>query len=302
MQTVTLKQLRYFDAVARHRHFGRAAEACFVTQPALSMQIQDLEAGLNCKLLERARSGLRLTAMGDAIAARAARILADVDDLVAHCRQSGGLLTGQLRLGVIPSIAPYLVPPLLAALKADYPDLELHVRETQTRSLIDDLMEGMLDVLLLALPVAGSELTTLALFEDRFLLAVPASFELTGKVKATRDLVANERLLLLEEGHCLRDQALTYCDLQPVGSINTMGVSSLSTVVGMVAAGHGITLLPDMCVEIETRGREIGLAAFVAPEPFRTVGLAWRATNPRSNDFAELGRLIVASRPAQQTI
>jgi LysR family transcriptional regulator, hydrogen peroxide-inducible genes activator len=306
MHTVTLKQLRYFDAIARHLHFGRAAAACCVTQPALSMQIQELEAGLNCLLLERARSGLKLTAIGELIAQRAARVLADVDDIVAHCQHASGVLTGQLRLGVIPSIAPYLVPPLLAILKTEYPDLKLHVRETQTRILMEELLEGKLDVLLLALPLTGTlsvtDITTRSLFEDRLLLAVPAQFELTGAVRATRDMVANERLLLLEEGHCLRDQALTFCDLQPVTSINTLGVSSLSTVMGMVAAGHGITLLPELCVEIETRGREIGLAAFVEPEPFRTVGLAWRVSNPRGEDFEELGRLLNAARPVRPAL
>jgi LysR family transcriptional regulator, hydrogen peroxide-inducible genes activator len=297
MYSVTLKQLRYFDAVARYRHFGKAADSCCVTQPALSMQIQDMEAGLNAALLERARSGLKLTAVGEQIASRAARILADVDDLVAQCRQLDGVLVGTLRLGVIPSVAPYLVPPLIAELKSHYPELELHVRETQTRLLVDDLVDGKLDVLLLALPVAATEIATLPLFEDRFLLAVPKSFELTGRVRATREMVANGKLLLLEEGHCLRDQALTFCELQQVSHINTMGVSSLGTVVGMVAAGHGITLLPEMCVDIEARGRAVDLVPFVEPQPCRSIGLAWRASSPRSDDFAALGRLIQGVRP-----
>jgi LysR family transcriptional regulator, hydrogen peroxide-inducible genes activator len=295
---VTLKQLRYFDAVSRHLHFGRAADACCVTQPALSMQVQELEAALNTTLLERARSGLKLTAAGELIAARAARILADVEDLVACGRHGNSLMTGALRLGVIPSIAPYLVPSLLEALKVNYPELEVHVRETQTKVLTEELMDGKLDVLLLALPIAGGEIATLPLFTDRFLLAMPAAHRPTGMVRATRDMIETERLLLLEEGHCLREQALTFCNLQQVSMFNTFGVSSLSTVAGMVAAGHGITLLPEMCLAVETLGRAIAVAPFADPEPSRTIGLAWRASSPRSHDFTELGRLVRESRPA----
>ena len=293
MHVVTLKQLRYFDALAKHLHFGRAAEACCVSQPALSMQVQELEQTLGTPLVERARSGLKLTVVGEAIAARAARVLGDVDDLVAHCRQSHGLMRGPLRLGVIPSVAPYLLPPLLAALKDNYPDLELHVRETQTKPLTEELLKGKLDVLLLALPVAGAELVTQPLFDDRFLLAVPAKTRLSGGVRATREMIEGERLLLLEEGHCLRDQALAYCELGQVSAVNTFGVSSLSTVAGMVAAGHGITLLPEICLDVEARGRGIEIVRFAAPEPFRTLGLAWRPSSPRGDDFRELGRLLL---------
>lgn len=297
MHSVTLKQLRYFDAVAKHLHFGRAAQACCVTQPALSMQIQELESSLQTTLIERARSGLRLTVAGEGIAGRAARVLADVDDLVSQCLHGADLMTGPLRLGVIPSVAPYLLPQLLAQLKAQYPRLELHVRETQTKPLLEELLDGRLDVLLLALPVTGVECATLALFEDRFWLAVPQSYPLSAALGATREMIAGERLLLLEEGHCLRDQALTYCDVRQVSSVNTFGMSSLATLAGMVAAGHGITLLPDICLEVETRGRKIKVARFEAPEPFRTLGLAWRPSSPRGADFVELGRLLLGSRP-----
>jgi LysR family hydrogen peroxide-inducible transcriptional activator len=147
-------------------------------------------------------------------------------------------------------------------------------------------------VLLLALPILQAEIETMPLFDDRFLLALPQSRRLSSRVRATKDLIEHERLLLLEEGHCLREQALTYCSLQQVSTVNTFGVSSLSTVVEMVAAGYGITLLPEMCLNVEIRGRDIGVTRFVEPEPYRTVGLAWRATSPRIADFRELGRLI----------
>jgi len=297
MFPITLKQLRYFDAIARHLHFGRAAEACCVTQPALSMQILELERTLGVTLVERARGGLKLTAAGNEVAARAVRLLRETDDLVAYCGLSHGLLSGSLRLGMIPTLAPYLLPALLAHLKANYPGLQLHVRESQTRPLVDELMNGKLDCIALALPVEGPELATMPLFDDRFLLAVPEGYPLKGHARATPDLIAADRLLLLEEGHCLRDQALTYCDLQRVNWVNTLGISTLSTIAGMVAAGHGITLLPEICLHVETRGRTLMLAPFEIPEPFRTIGLAWRPTSPREADFHELGRLLRACQP-----
>ena len=289
---VTLKQLRYFDALAREQHFGRAADACAVTQPALSMQIHELEQQLGLVLVERTRAGVLLSDKGREIAARAARILGDVREMIEYAQHSGDILAGSLRLGVIPSIAPYLLPPLLPLLRDGFPRLELHVRETQTMPLMTELIEGKLDVLLLALPIINSEIETLSLFDDRFLLALPVERRLSARVRATKDMVEHERLLLLEEGHCLRDQALSYCNLQQVSSIDTFGVSSLSTIVEMVMAGYGITLLPEMCLNVELRGREIGLTRFVEPEPHRTIGLAWRATSPRAADFQELGRLI----------
>jgi LysR family transcriptional regulator, hydrogen peroxide-inducible genes activator len=289
---VTLKQLRYFDALAREQHFGRAAEACSVTQPALSMQIHELEQQLGLVLVERTRSGVLLSDKGREVAARAARILGDVREMVEFAQHANEVLSGSLRLGVIPSIAPYMLPPLLPLLRDGYPHLELHVRETQTLPLTQELVDGKLDVLLLALPIIHPEVETQPLFDDRFLLALPMSRRLNARVRATKDLLEHERLLLLEEGHCLRDQALTYCSLQQVSTVNTFGVSSLSTVVEMVAAGYGITLLPEMCLNVEARGREIGLTRFVEPEPHRTVGLAWRTTSPRAADFRELGRLI----------
>lgn len=292
MTSVTLKQLRYFDALARELHFGRAADACSVTQPALSMQIHELEQNLGLVLVERTRSGVQLTAKGAEIAARCARVLGDVRDLVAYAQHANRLLAGTLRLGVIPSVAPYLLPPLLPLLRDAYPDLELHVRETQTQILTDELLEGKLDVLLLALPLKHQDLTNLPLFEDKFLLAAPKDRKISGRVRATKELIEHERLLLLEEGHCLRDQALTYCSLQQVDAVNTFGASSLATIVEMVSAGFGITLLPELSIGVEERGRDITLVRFIDPEPSRTIGLVWRTTSPQKGDFEELGRLV----------
>lgn len=292
MTYVTFKQLRYFDALARELHFGRAADACAVTQPALSMQIHELEQNLGLMLVERTRSGVQLTDKGQEIARRASRILGDVRDLVAYAHHANRVLSGALRLGVIPSIAPYMLPPLLPLLRTAYPDLELYVRETQTHPLTEELLEGKLDVLLLALPIKHPDLEAEALFDDKFLLALPKDKKLSGRVRATRELIEQEKLLLLEEGHCLRDQALAYCNLQKVDGVNTFGASSLSTIVEMVSGGLGITLLPEMCLYIELRGRDLTLARFAAPEPFRTIGLVWRSTSPRKQDFHELGRLV----------
>ncbi|NOT70126.1 MAG: hydrogen peroxide-inducible genes activator [Hyphomicrobium sp.] len=292
MAHVTLKQLRYFDALARELHFGRAADSCAVTQPALSMQIQELEASLGIALVERTRSGIKLTPKGEAIALRAQKMLNDARDLIDYAKQTAGVLSGSLRLGVIPSVAPYVLPPLLPLLREKYPDLELHVRETQTQPLTEELVEGKLDVLLLALPLKHPDIEMLPIFDDKFLLALPSSTKLTGRVRATKDLIQGDRLLLLEEGHCLRDQALTYCSLQQVNAVNTFGATSLSTIVEMVSAGMGMTLLPEVCLAVESRNRTIKLVRFADPEPSRSLGLAWRKSSPRGEDFKALASLV----------
>ena len=292
---VSLKQLKYFDAVVRAGHFGRAAEQCAVTQPALSMQVQELEKALGLQLIERGRKGVMLTDGGREIARRAARVLADVRDLAASAAQQGRLLAGALRFGVIPSVAPYLLPPLLPLIRNDYPDLDLHIRETQTQQLLAELIDGTLDLLLLALPIEHSDIETRPLLEDRFLLAMPKSRRTPAHVRATPDLLRQDRLLLLEEGHCLRDQALAFCHLRQVDNIDTFGASSLSTIVQMVSNGLGLTLLPELSLDLERKHGNIRLMRFTEPEPKRTLGLAWRASSPRKRDFAALGELIAAT-------
>ncbi len=297
--TISLKQLKYFDAVARTGHFGLAAERCSVTQPALSMQIQELEKTLGVQLLERSRKGVTLTAAGREIARRAARVLANVRDLVDCARHQARALSGPLHLGVIPSVAPYLLPPLLPLIRVEYPDLDLHVRETQTHQLLRELLDGQLDLLLLALPVDEVGIKTMHLFEDRFLLALPKSRPIPEHARATPDLLHNDRLLLLEEGHCLRDQALTFCNLRQVENIDTFGASSLSTIVQMVANGLGMTLLPELSLDLEMKHGDIRLMRFTDPEPHRIIGLAWRARSPRKDDFIALGKLICTAAVKQ---
>jgi LysR family transcriptional regulator, hydrogen peroxide-inducible genes activator len=294
----TLRQLRYFSALARHRHFGRAAEECAVSQPALSVQIQDLEASLGTVLVERTRGQIELTQDGHEIARRAGRILAEVAELEDHARHGSRLLTGPLRLGVIPSIAPYLLPAALPYLHRQYPGLDLQLRESQTATIVDELQRGALDVLVLSLPLPQPELATTVLFDDRFLLAVPAVHPLAAEPDGATRLLARERLLLLEEGHCLRDQALSYCRQVERGAARSLGASSLATIIQMVANGLGITLLPELSLPFEARDPRIALLRFPAPEPTRAVALAWRRSSPRRRDFAELGRLLTASRTA----
>lgn len=306
---ISLKQLRYFDAVARLGHFGRAAEHCAVSQPALSMQIQELERDLQVTLVERRRKGIRLTEDGREIARRAARILAETRDLTDYARHRGARLAGPLHFGVIPSVAPYLLPGLLPKLQEHFPDVEMHIRETQTKQLTRELLDGALDLLLVALPVEHPDIETIRLFEDRFLLALPASRRIDSRIRATPEIISQDRLFLLEEGHCLRDQALTFCGLRRIENIDTFGASSLSTLVQMVVNGLGLTLLPEICLDIEARHGALNIMRFVDPEPSRTLGLAWRSSSPRKRDFVQVGQLIsqvrsnvtAATQPAGET-
>lgn len=298
---ISLKQLTYFDAVVRYGHFGRAAEHCAITQPALSMQIRELETELGVTLIERRRGGLTLTTAGKDVALRAARVLGEVRDLRDYAHQQADSFTGPLGFGVIPSVAPYILPPLLPRLRERYPQLDMRIRETQTQQLTRELLDGALDVLLVALPIEHPEIETTRLFDDRFLLALPPSRQIDSRVLATPELLATDRLLLLEEGHCMRDQALTFCNLRRIENIDTFGASSLTTLVQMVTNGLGLTLLPEIALEVEARPGVIKVMRFADPEPVRTLGLAWRQTSPRKPDFLALGQMIAEARPKPTT-
>jgi LysR family hydrogen peroxide-inducible transcriptional activator len=286
---ITLKQLRYLTALAEHRHFGKAAEACSVTQPALSMQIRDLEKDLGADLVERRPGEVILTETGAEVVRRAERVLAAARDLTDFARHSGRLLTGRLRLGVIPTLAPYVLPQILPALQTRFPELRVELRETQTRTLMDELGRGALDAVLLALPVEEGDVETLVLFDDPFLLAVPAGDARRKHARVDAHDINKERLILLEEGHCLRDQALAFCGAAlPSG----LGATSLSTVVQMVANGYGVTLLPRIALGVEARDERVKVLRFRDPEPVRQIGLAWRRTSPRKADFAAIGQIV----------
>ena len=295
---VTLRQLRYLEALAETPHFGQAAEACAVTQPALSMQIKELEYELQVSLIERRRSGIELTEQGEEIVRRGRSILASVRDLLDYAKHRESVLTGSLKLGAIPSIAPYLLPAALPELQRRFPDLSLQLRESITETLIRELVSGYLDLILVALPIEDPEVETLHLFDDKFVLAARAS---KGKRAKATDMLVHERLLLLEEGHCLRDQALSFCRLVTPEARASFGASSLATIVQMVAHGYGITLLPEMAVASEVHQRSgIRLLHFPAPEPKREIGLAWRKTSPRKPDFHAFAALLkdVTRRPS----
>jgi len=291
---ITLRQLRYLAAVARHRHFGRAATDCAVSQPALSMQIRELEREIGAELVERRPGDIALTATGLDVAERAEQILTATRDLVDFARHRD-VLSGQLRLGIIPTLAPYILPRLLPRLQAKYPLLRLELRETQTKILLDELNRGELDAVMLALPAEGTDVETLALFDDRFLLAVPASDKLPARGRVSIEDVDRRTLILLEEGHCLRDQALAFCATRRRDAPASLGATSLTTVMQMVANGYGVTLVPEVAVDGEPRDARVKLLRFAEPQPGRSIGLAWRRTSPRKQDFEALGKVIIGA-------
>ncbi|TDX65242.1 LysR family hydrogen peroxide-inducible transcriptional activator [Methylosinus sp. sav-2] len=291
---ITTKQLRYFEALARTEHFGKAADLCAVTQPALSMQIKELEVELGTQLVERRGKLVILTAAGGEIAKVARRILADISELETMADQN----FCPLRLGVIPTVAPYILPTLFDALGGGAADLRpLHIREAQTATLLAELDDGLLDLVMLATPV-DPELDSMPLFEDRFFLVAPLNGlpEEAGSVSA--ETLKAQRLLLLEDGHCLRDQALSYCESRNVLNIDTFGMTNLTTLVQMVSAGMGCTLLPEMSLPIETARGSVRVLRIEQPEPRRIIGLVWRRSSRRGDEFRALGRMIVASRNA----
>jgi len=286
MNSLTLKQLRYFEALARHGHFGHAAQACAISQPALSMQIKELEEALGAVLVERGPRRLRLTSFGEQAAERARDILRAVDELGDLARASGEQLVGRLRLGVIPTVAPYLLPKIVGALTEAHPALEVRVRETVTPRLIAELDEGRLDAALVALPVSEPSLTEVALFAETFVLVRPGADD--GKPVPSAEMLREMRLLLLEEGHCFRDQALAFCKMRSAPPREVLDASSLSTLVQMVGAGIGVTLIPEMAVPVETRSASVSVAHFPAPEPSRTIGMVWRRTSPLAGQVEQI--------------
>lgn len=295
----TIKQLRYLCAVVEHGHFGRAAKACHVSQSTLSAGILELEEALGASLLERNNRSLVLTAIGEEVVDRARSLLLDVEDLVALCQASSEPLSGRLRLGVIPTIAPFLLPGILKSLRDDYPDFTPFIREDLTEPLIEALHRGDLDLLLLALPFAAEGVETMHLFDDPFYLAAPDDHPLAAAETVTTSSLRGQELLLLEDGHCLRDHALEACKLRGREYRVPYQATSLTTVVQMVASGIGVTLLPAMAVD----GGALA-AAGVAIRPFsdssvsREIGLMWRRKTPRSAEFRLLGDYIASQHAA----
>ncbi|MDG2460347.1 MAG: hydrogen peroxide-inducible genes activator [Luminiphilus sp.] len=293
MRLPTLKQLRYLCALADHQHFGQAAAGCHVSQSTLSAGILELEESLGVSLVERNNRRVFLTSLGEEVIVRARDLLVDVEDMVSLCAGAGVPFQGRMRMGVIPTVAPYLLPGLLSQIRERHPALKLFIREDLSQSLVDSLLAGELDVLLLALPFPAEQVQTMSLFEDDFLLACPAEHPLASRSTVRTADLRGESLLLLEEGHCLRDHALEACKLRDSQITVPYQATSLATIVQMVANGIGITLLPGMAT---AAGIADNTALCVRPfdqtNVSRQIGLMWRKKTPRHVEFRQLGELI----------
>ena len=276
---MNIRDLQYFAAVADLQHFGRAARRCFVSQPTLSGQIKKLEAELGVTLFERNNRHVMLTDTGDEILRSAQRILSEVDTIHDVAKSQRDPLSGKFRLGAFPTLAPYLLPDLVPEVKAALPNLRLILIEEKTAVLVDRLVDGKIDAALLALPVDDRHVECQPLFEDEFLLAVSSDHELAGKSCVDQGALAEHQLLLLEEGHCLRDQALEVCHLNRVAEEQEFRATSLETLRQMVKAGTGITFMPSTAVQPDEAG--IDYIRFSGEPPKRTIGLVWRKTTAR---------------------
>jgi LysR family hydrogen peroxide-inducible transcriptional activator len=285
----TLRQLEYIVAVADQRHFSRAAEACFVTQPALSTQVRELESLLDLQIFERDSRRVLVTPAGAELVERARKILVEVDEFVEAARVAQQLLYGTLRVGVIPTVAPYLLPRVLPKMRRKHRELRLLLREDHTERIVAELEAGRLDVLLLALEAELGNAQTLPLFRDDFLVVMPRNHPLARKKSLRQEDLKGRQVLLLEDGHCLRDQALAVCNAQGASELGDFRATSLSTLTQMVTSGEVMTLLPELALGVETRGRpELAVRPFRPPAPHRTIGLAWRPSSPREEEFHAL--------------
>lgn len=289
----TLKQLKYLCAVADRQHFGHAAKSCYVSQSTLSAGIQELEETLGVSLVERNNRNVLLTSLGQDVVDRGREILVEIEDLISMCESSGAPFSGKLRLGVIPTIAPFLLPRMLRALRETHPDFKLFIREDQSQPLVDSLHAGELDVLLLALPFPADNVDNMTLSVDPFVLACPLDHTLSAKSPLHSSDLQGESLLLLEDGHCLREHALEACKLRDNQISVPYQATSLTTIVQMVANGIGITLLPKMAVDADiTAGTELAVIPFGEVGVSREIGLMWRKKTPRQTEFRLLGEFI----------
>jgi len=289
---MTLRDLQYLVALAETRHFGRAAKRCHVSQPTLSAQLRKLEQFLGVTLIERRPRRVALTAAGEAVVERARRMLADAEDIRAVARARQDPLAGELGLGLIPTLAPYLLPRIVPRISKTLPGLQLLLHEYQTAPLIDRVVHGGLDVAILALPADTRGLVTRSLFAEAFVVAMPEQHRLAARKRVKTADLAGEKLLLLEEGHCLRDQALEVCaraDIEEQG----FRATSLETLRQMVAAGHGITLLPRLAAEGPfASARGLIVRPFSPPAPSRVIGAAWRRSSSRTEAIAAVCNII----------
>ncbi|ATU92543.1 hydrogen peroxide-inducible genes activator [Phyllobacterium zundukense] len=289
----SVRQMRYFDVLATTLHFRKAAELARISQPALSAQISEMELRLGATLFERTRRTVVLTDMGKRLLPRIRSILDEIRSLEELAAQKRGILRGRLRLGIIPTIAPYLLPLLIPELRDAYPDLTIELREAVTSKLVEDLRLGDLDALIAALPIDGDGTIAKPLFRDRFLIATSSNdIDILTSPMSQED-VALERLLLLEEGHCLRDQALAVCTSVKQRQLVNYGATSMATLLQMVSHGMGLTLIPEIAVRTEAGRNNVRIIAFADPEPSREIGLIWRKQSERRDDFEALAATII---------
>ena len=280
---MNLRDLRYLVALADTRHFSKAAERCFVSQPTLSAQIKKLEEYLGVQLLERQPRKVTLTDTGSKVVAAARQVLQHCDEIIALARNEHDPLAGKLKLALIPTIGPYLLPLVARRLRKQLPDLQLLLYEYQTQPLLEKLRAGEIDMAILALPVEGEGLETRTLYEEPFTIAVPSVHPLAKKSSVKLDDLSGETLLLLEDGHCLRAQALEVCSRIDVAENEDYRATSLETLRQMVAAGLGITLLPELATHGPFgSGSAVAVRPFARPVPSRTVGAAWRKSSTRT--------------------
>jgi len=291
----TLKQLQYLVALKTHGHFGRAAEACFVTQSTLSAGIKELESLIGVTLVERTRRVVRFTPLGVRVAEKASRILRETEDLADMVRASGKPLAGELRMGVIPTIAPFLLPALLPRLRAQWPDLKLYLREETSQQACDALHRGQLDCVLLALPYACGEVDKAELFDDRFMIAFPPGLAENLPETVGSAAIDETRLLLLEDVHCLKDHALSACNRPELRAGAAILGTSLHTLVQMVDNGLGTTLVPEMAVAAGLlEGTRVVARRLDADHPSRRIALVWRKGSPREKEFRLLADALKA--------
>ncbi len=293
MSLPTLRQLQFLVALGETGSFSRAAEACHVTQPTLSAGIKELEDLFGVSLAERESRGATLTHAGEIAAARASALIADAHALVQSVTSAGALFSGSFHLGAIPTIAPFVLPQTVSVLTRRYPDLKLYLTEDRTSRLIDQLRARTLDAAFIALPWDAPGIETLTLFDDEFLLAAPAGHPLTRKNGLSPEDLKDEDLLLLDDGHCLREHALSVCRLKPGPGREQVSATSLGTLVNMVAGGLGVSLIPRLATDHGLAlGPDVALRAFVTPVIGRHIGIAWKSGSPRAAEARELGELV----------
>ncbi|PJR91751.1 hydrogen peroxide-inducible genes activator [Brucella intermedia] len=291
----TVRQMRYFDALATTLHFRKAAELAHVSQPALSAQIAEMEALAGAPLFERSQRQVIMTELGKQLYPGIQTVLRELHSLEEIAAQSRGLLQTRLRLGIIPTVAPYLVPALIPLLRERHPSFRLQLRESVTARLLDELHAGDIDAIVAALPIDDERLTQRKLFDDRFLIATSTNDQTVLASPMTQDNVALDRLLLLEEGHCMRDQALAVCSLPSQRQLVKYGATSMTTLLQMVSHGMGLTLIPEIAVRAEARSNHMRIVPFDGEQPKREIALFWRRQSMRRKDFNALADCIVES-------